>query len=150
MKHLPTVQTLKRKLTSLGEKVRSREFPRIFRFIPESFLRPRSTSIYPKLFVISFLSGLVLIAIFVQSILLLRNLRLTKQLEAQRMQLEKEIAYWQQITQKYPDYRDVYFKLASLEYQRGNIQQAQNDIQKAFSVDPNSTQGKVLGDKIKN
>ena len=72
-----------------------------------------------------------------------------KEITSQREAVSKEISYWKNISSQYEDYRDVYFRIAALEYKMGNTQQSTEYMQKALLLDPNFEAGKVLGEKIK-
>ncbi len=45
--------------------------------------------------------------------------------------------YWMEIVRAHPDYRDGYFMVATLAYQRGNMQQAREYLNKVREIDPN-------------
>lgn len=137
----------KAKILSITARLKTLQFPNISRFIPEKLIFPHPT-FYPKLFITSFISGLLFLGIIFQTLLLIQNRQKLQQIALERQQIQQEITYWQGITQKYHGYRDVYLKLASLEYKLGNTQQARQNIDKAFTIDPNTKEGKVLGDKI--
>ncbi len=46
-------------------------------------------------------------------------------------------AYWMEIIRAHPDYRDGYFMVATLAYQRGNIREAREYLNKVREIDPN-------------
>jgi tetratricopeptide (TPR) repeat protein len=120
------------------------QFPSISRFIPEKI----QGIWYPKLFLVSFVSGLLVLGIVLQAHTLVSNVNQLRQQEQQRIQINREIEYWKGIVGKYQGYGDAYLKLASLEYKLGNTIEAKQYIDKAYAVDPNSKEGKVLGAKI--
>lgn len=124
-----------------------RKSPRISRFITESlFVVPSSRQLVT--FFVSFLSGLLLIAIGAQ-ILVMKDHQQQKQLLTQeRIQIEQQITYWKQMAQKYPVYRDAHYRLAVLEYKLGNDASSQEQLEKVLTIDPNFEQGRVLGAKI--
>lgn len=62
----------------------------------------------------------------------------------ERQKLVSEILFWQGIIAKHKDYRDAYFKLASLEYQLKNFNQARKYLQKVLEIDPNFEVGRRL------
>jgi tetratricopeptide (TPR) repeat protein len=45
--------------------------------------------------------------------------------------------YWVEIVRAHPDYRDGYFMVATLAYQRGNIREAREYLNKVSEIDPN-------------
>lgn len=52
-------------------------------------------------------------------------------------EIEKEIAYWQEFTNKNPNYRDAFMKLAILNYKEDNTEEAQKNLKKVLDLDPN-------------
>ena len=109
-------------------------FPKINRFITESW----------KFILVSFISGLILIGIIIQSLGLYSGLQAQREIEEQRSKTEKELALWKNSLSKYKNYRDIYLKIASLEYQLGDKEAAREDLNKALEIDPNSEKGRQL------
>jgi tetratricopeptide (TPR) repeat protein len=83
-----------------------------------------------------------------QGLQLQNNLRQEKKLTQERKNIEKEIKYWGKTVEKYTNYSDIYLKIASLEYSLGDSQTARSFIEKAFAVNPDTQQGRVLGERI--
>lgn len=108
------------------------EFPRIYRFITERNLWVLLASI-----------GLIALLVFVFRDLQ-KEITRERQLSAARSMLNAKIQSWRAVVQEYPDYRDGYFTLATLEYQKGDIVSAGYDNKKALAIDPNFKQGLVL------
>lgn len=122
-------------------------FPRNFRFITEySFSETHSRNI--KIALVSCFSLFLLTLIFLQGVALWYNVRQREVLIQQRVQLQDEVKYWEGIAQKYQGYRDVYYRIASLQYKLGNTAEAQSYVKKALDLDPNFPEGRVLGAKI--
>ena len=71
-----------------------------------------------------------------------------EKLDKERAVLSNELTYWQQVVGEYKNYRDAYFRIASLEYQLGRMDEAQKSVQKVLGLDPNFESAKVLGAKI--
>jgi tetratricopeptide (TPR) repeat protein len=115
-------------------------FPNIFRFITERW----------KLIVVSLISVVILTGIVFQGLLLTQNLREFNRLQKTRANIAGELSYWEQIVREYEGYRDAYFRIASLHYQLGEIQEAKKSLEKVLSLDPNFKEAKVLGDKIES
>ncbi len=109
-------------------------FPKINRFITESW----------KLILVSFISGLMLIGIILQSLSLYWAMQEQKKLEGERNKTEKELVFWKSSLTEYKNYRDIYLKIASLEYQLGEKDTAKEDLNKALEIDPNSEKGRQL------
>jgi tetratricopeptide (TPR) repeat protein len=114
-------------------------FPRIYRFITESW----------KLLVSSFVSCLIIIAIADQGFSLYQSLQTEKKLREERGQVEKEIVFWKNSLRQYPNHRDIYFRLATLEYRLGNTDAAAENLQKTLKIDPNFEKGREMEKLIK-
>ncbi len=114
-------------------------FPRIHRFITE----------YWKICFISFISGVVLLSILVESLALIHTMQAAETLKQERITITQEINHLQKIVNQYAGYRDAYVRLAALEYQIGNREAAKVSVQKALELDPNFASTRVLGAKIK-
>ena len=56
----------------------------------------------------------------------------------EKQRIEKEIQQWEQTLAKYPGHRDILIRLAFLNWQIKNDDQAQEYLQKAKHLDPNS------------
>lgn len=124
------------------------EFPRIPRVITEDIVSVRTLFIF-KLLLISLISAMLVMQIVRELTSLPNNIAQANVVENNRQKIVKEITYWKQIADKYTGYRDVYYRIAVLEYARGNVDEAKIYIQKALDTDPNFDAGRVLGEKIK-
>lgn len=109
-------------------------FPKIYRFITESW----------KLLLSSFISGLLLFFIAYQMAGLYQNKQEEQKLSQERGKVEKELSFWKKSLEKYPDHRDIYFRLASLEYRLGNTDAAAENLQKTLKIDPNFEKGREM------
>ena len=78
-----------------------------------------------------------------------KNLAEAELVRNDRQKVANEIMHWKKIAEKYIGYRDVYYRIAFLEYTQGNFEEAKKYVEKALQVDPNFDAGRVLGDKIK-
>jgi tetratricopeptide (TPR) repeat protein len=122
-------------------------FPSIFRFITEGYLI-RGDRRYLKLFVVSFISGFLIIGILLQTTQLMKNMQQLKIAQEERQKILTEIDYLKNLTQKYDGYRDVYFQIATLEYKLGNTEESKKYLKKALDADPNFKAGRVLGARV--
>jgi tetratricopeptide (TPR) repeat protein len=113
-------------------------FPNIFRFITERW----------KIALIMLVSIIILAGITSQSIFLAQNMKELETLDAEREELVSELTYWQQVVTEYKDYRDAYFRIATLEYQLGQLDEAKQSVEKVLGIDPNFENAKVLGERI--
>ena len=124
------------------------DFPRIPRFITEDVLSLR-TLFYLKLILICFVSAMLMLQIVREAIALPKNLAEARIVQENRQKIALEIAHWKKVADQYIGYRDVYYRIAFLEYSQGNFAEAKKYVQKALEVDPNFDAGRVLGEKIK-
>ncbi|HVA96128.1 MAG TPA: tetratricopeptide repeat protein [Candidatus Acidoferrales bacterium] len=119
-------------------------FPKNLRFITEyTFTEAQSHNI--KVLLVSAVSIFLLSLIFLEGITIWANLRQQEILSQQRVQLQHEVTYWEGVASKYQGYRDVYYRIAALQYKLGNIGESQKYIKKALELDPNFPEGHVLG-----
>ncbi len=109
-------------------------FPKIYRFITESW----------KLIVASFVSGLIIIAIILQGMQLYKNIQEQQAIKAKRGAVEKELSFWRNQLTRYKDSRDIYFRIAALEYTLGDKEGAKEDLQRALEIDPNFKEGREM------
>jgi tetratricopeptide (TPR) repeat protein len=109
-------------------------FPRIYRFITERW----------KLIVASLVSGLIIIAIILQSISLYHNIQEEKRIEEERGKTVRELKFWKDSLTQYPQFRDIYLRIASLEYRLGNKEAARENVRKALEIDPNSKEAREM------
>lgn len=84
-----------------------------------------------------------------EAVALPKNLAHARLVQNDRQKVANEIDHWKRIADKYIGYRDVYYRIAFLEYTQGNLEEAKKYVQKALEVDPNFDAGRVLGEKIK-
>ena len=109
-------------------------FPSIYRFITEQWI----------LIAVSFLSGLIIIAIILQSLILQKNLQIEKNMISDREKTAVELNFWKSLLPKYKNYRDLDFKIANLEYKLGNIEEAKFYLKKSLELDPNFKKGREM------
>lgn len=122
-------------------------FPSNFRFITEySFSREKSQQI--KIGLVSVVSFFILTLIFLQGVVIWYTIQQREVVAQQQVQLQQQVEYWKGVASKYQGYRDVYFRIASLQYRLGNIDESQKYVKKALELDPNFSAGHVLGAKI--
>ena len=121
--------------------------PKNLRFITEGTFSDRQSKEI-KIVLVSVVSLFLLALISMQGITLWYNLKEQQTLVQEREQLQDEVTYWQGIVNKYQGYRDVYYRIAALEYKMGNYAESQKYIKKALELDPNFPQGHVLGIQV--
>ena len=122
-------------------------FPKIYRFITETTFSPNVEKNI-KVILTSVVSIYLLMLIALQGVIMMHQQRQQELLSQERVRLQQEITYWQGVADKYRGYRDVYNRLASLQYRLGNITESREFFKKALELDPNFPEGSVLGTKI--
>lgn len=55
----------------------------------------------------------------------------------QKDTLESEYLYWLSVVHDHPDYRDGFFRLATIAYQRGDLEKLREFLGNVRSLDPN-------------
>ncbi|HBB76403.1 MAG: hypothetical protein A2186_01720 [Candidatus Levybacteria bacterium RIFOXYA1_FULL_41_10] len=109
------------------------EFPSIYRAITDKNNAP---------FIV--LSILLVIAVFMVGIDLDKNVSERDSKKKLYEEKSKEIKFWEEGVVRYTGFRDGYFKLALLEFQRGNFNKSREYLEKALSIDPSFEEGKSL------
>lgn len=97
---------------------------------------------------VSLASIIILTGIVFQGLLLNQNLKELNKIQKDKLNLVSELSYWQQVIKEYEGYRDAYLRIATLQYQLGEIGEAKKSIEKVLSLDPNFEEASVLGAKI--
>ncbi len=112
------------------------KFPRNYRIIPEQFKREE----------VLFIIGIFIIfaAILIISSDLYFNIKEQKRTTDEKIRIINEISFWQSIARERPNYRDAYYNLALLNYELRDFENARNNLEKAFSFDPNFEKGREL------
>jgi len=151
-------------MKSKKNKHSASQFPKIFRFITENkFLKQFLASInkfltylnsnprLKKLTIISYVLFMLLIIslIITGAFNAYKNFQTFKTVSLKREELTENIKLWQSIAEKYPGYKDAYFKIASMEYQIGDYKLAKEYVEKALVLDPNFSNAMIL-EKIIN
>lgn len=127
---------------------RQRQFPSIFRTIPEALKISKRNIVVFKISALSVLTFYLLLAAASQSSLLSDSRAQLESLRQNRTALEKQASFWREITEKYEKYPDAYLKLAQIEYQLGNPSASQDLINKALSLNPELRHSAVLGEFV--
>ena len=124
-----------------------KQFPKIFRFIPDYHRYLVRISDFPVLFV-GFFSGVMLTGIILQGVFLYNNVQKLQTLELKRSALEDQVQILSNLTKSYPAYRDLYLEIAVLEYRLGNTTLAKAYADQSLSVDPNFQEAIDLENKL--
>lgn len=102
---------------------------------------------YAKIFIVSFISGFLLMAISMKGYVLIREVQSLHTAQIQRTELTEQLTYWENVVAKHSGYRDAYFKASVLAYQLGKKELAKQYLIEAMALDPNFKEGKVFGEK---
>jgi hypothetical protein len=125
----------------------NKELPSIYRFITERSTGKKTR--YAKLMAATLVSSLLIIGIVLECVALYHNLQTVNNLKMKRAGLMGEVMYLKNVASQYSNYRDIYFRLAELEYTLGNVNASNEYIKKTMALDPNFTAGRVLAAHIK-
>lgn len=123
------------------------KFPINFRIITDYLTKPIYWPVEGVIILFLLVSFLFMVIILSAGTILY----LDKQniLQTKHEDIQSKVEFWEGIVRKYPDYRDAYFSLSLLEYQRGNTQKARVYLQEALSLDPNFKEGRALEKVLK-
>ena len=66
----------------------------------------------------------------------------------EKKRTENEIVEWKEASEKYPGYRDIYLRLAVLNWKIKNDEKAKENLQKAKELDPNFEMTKEIEEII--
>ncbi len=111
------------------------QFPRISRIFPESHKFVQFITIFKKMFLAFVFTSIFVFMLFILADLY-RNYGENQIVQAQREKLISEINTWKSFSQKYPNYKEVYFQIAVREFELGKYSEAGNYLQKALFIDP--------------
>ncbi|MBI2036032.1 hypothetical protein HYT17_00125 [Candidatus Microgenomates bacterium] len=117
-------------------------FPQIFRKI--------TAKTFWRMFIILIVASILLFQLgkFGQNLYQTYQRAQTKQAEKQN--LEAQIARWQQVAAKRPDFRDAYFELAVLTYRLNRLSEAKYYLNKTLTLDPNFEPARELEKVIRD
>lgn len=119
-------------------------FPKNIRFITE-YTFSETQSHYLKVTIVSIFSLFLIALIALLGSTIWFNIKVQQSLSQEKIQLQNEVTYWQNLAEKYKGYRDIDYRIAALQYKLGNISESQKYVKKALQLDPNFPEGRVLG-----
>lgn len=134
-------------VTALRQKIRLLNFPSIPRFIPERLLSLQTLN-YIKLFIVGSISILLVGKIISEGIILNDNIKESNKIKLVREQIINEVSHLKVLESQYKNYKDIYLRIALLDYKLGNNDESRRYIKKSLQVDPNFREGLVLGEKV--
>lgn len=89
-------------------------------------------------------SAILVLIMVAHGLLYIQKRQELQKVQQERASVEKEIKYWQEVVAKHNDYRDAYFKLATLEYELGDMERAKMYVATVLKLDPNFDKGREL------
>ena len=113
-------------------------FPKIHRFITEK----------GTIMVILLASCVVIGGIGFEGMRLYQSYHQKEALAYKKVQLVQELHYWQDVARQFANYRDVHFRIATIQYQLGDTQSARKSLEKVLSIDPNFEEARVFDQTI--
>ncbi|MBI2621237.1 MAG: hypothetical protein HYW63_01135 [Candidatus Levybacteria bacterium] len=131
-----------KKVYKKGKAKESKQFPSIYRIIPEKLNRDETV------FFVGFV--VILAAILIISLDLYSNFIKQKILIDEKTKVLNEIAFWESEVRTHPKFRDAYFNLALLSFQLKNIDESRNNLDKSLEFDPNFEEGRELEKLLSN
>ena len=120
----------------MKKSLKKPQFPRISRIFPEAHVNSQFLTIFKKMF-IAFIFTSVFVFILFTLADLYRNFDKNQKVQVEREKLTSEINIWKSFSQKYPNYKEVYFQMAVREFELGDFSQSETYLQKALFIDPN-------------
>lgn len=120
--------------------MKNKQFPRIYRIIPDS---EKLLRIY-RLSLKAFVAFIFILAVIVVGLDLQANTQERQTIDLEREKLTKELKYWEDFIAKHQNYRDAYLQASILEYKLGNTSKAKMYVEKGLALDPNSENGRKI------
>lgn len=112
------------------------QFPSIYRKIPERSDFLFVLKILKKIAVVFVFAAIFTFILFVLADLQ-RNYVQNQHIQAERQKLIHEINIWKSFSDKYKNYKEVYFQIAVREFQLGDFTAAEQYLKKTLFIDPN-------------
>ncbi len=97
-----------------------------------------------KLEALVFLYVVTIFSILILCFNLLTNLQKQKEINFQREKIQSEIKLWQDVADKFKNYKEAYYQLAVLEYKLGEIEKSKFYIEKSLYLDPSFDKAREL------
>jgi tetratricopeptide (TPR) repeat protein len=133
----------------MKNKLKKPQFPRIYRIITENKDFPHILKTLKKMIVVFIFTAITVFILFI-AFDLYRNFSKNQQIQTQRQKLIHEINIWKSFSEKYKNYKEVYFQIAVREFQLGNFKSARQYLQKTLFIDPNYEEALKLQKELGN
>lgn len=143
----------------MKKKINTPQFPSIYRIITESAVYknslknwnrlPNQSNLKKTLIILFVTAFSILSLILLTGIVVLTKDLYDKAIEinkiiVNRQNIQRQINFWQSVSEKYPGYKDAYFKIAILQYQLGDLESSKKNNNKALLLDPSYDDAKKL------
>ncbi len=133
----------------MKNKLKKPQFPRIYRTITENKDFPHVLKILKQMAVI-FAFAVIAVFILFTAVDLYKNYTQNQQIQSQRQKLIHEVNIWKSFSDKYKNYKEVYFQIAVREFQLGDFKAARQYLQKSLFIDPNYEEALKLQKELDN
>ena len=120
----------------MKNKLKKPQFPRNYLRITENKDFLQILIVFKKMTIV-FIFAVLIIFILIFVFDLYKNFVKNQQVQTQRQKLTHEINIWKNFSEKYPNYKEVYFQIAVREYELGDFGKANSYLQKTLLLDPN-------------
>lgn len=125
-----------RKQAKSKSEAKKLQFPNIYRRIPERREILYILRILKKMAIVFVFAAIFIFILFILADLE-RNYVQNQQIQKERQKLIHEINIWKSFSDKYKNYKEVYFQIAAREFQLGNFKTAEQYLKKTLFIDPN-------------
>lgn len=139
-------------------KKKSKQFPKNYRTITDPLrqifsearrfkkFRKNNLKLLEKLKLegIIFIYAITIFLILISAFDLFSNFQKQKEINFETEKIQSEIKLWQEVTNKFKDYKEAYYQLAILEYRLGETDLAKFYIDKSLYLDPNFEKAREL------
>lgn len=125
-----------RKQAKSKSEAKKLQFPNIYRRIPERREILHILRILKKMAIVFVFAAIFVFILFILADLE-RNYVQNQQIQKERQKLIHEINIWKSFSDKYKNYKEVYFQIAAREFQLGNFKTAEQYLKKTLFIDPN-------------
>ena len=143
----PKKQRVPKKLKE--NEAKKPQFPRIYLKIPEKTEILYILKILKQMAIV-FAFAVIVVLILLTAVDLYKNFVQNQQIQIQRQKLIHEINIWKSFSEKYKNYKEVYFQIAAREFQLGNFKTAEQYLKKTLFIDPDYEEALKLQKELGN
>ena len=138
------------KNSKIKEKSKTKHFFKKKEKLSQPLRFPNIIRIFTEKYFLGFIVSFVLVVVLaIVGLDLYKDIKNQQKIEKERKDVISKIQYWQEVIDKYNDYRDAYFQLAVLEYRLRDFDRAKFYLKKTLELDPNFEKGREF-EKILN